>query len=458
MSDVGNLIRTEIFGITNSVLTAQEYSSSLVNAPFQNLIQAIATPFTTWSTNPPASSGVSPGQAIVPSMTDAANIYQAMYGVTTAPMSQQTSTAGLSTTPGLLQLAQQGVLDPNGVPNGTGPNAQNVAYITYNMAQSLNLLSESLGAVNFPQLYQQFLRDQASGANAAILAADQANVLNALANWAGLATEGLNTIMANALNAPQTNHSLQSMIELDYVKQGNDQVSTLLNNLQNQLQTTNSILTLLTQIQDLHNQVTATNLTSTSNITLFTSGNPNANTFNAFNKAGLTLSTDAKFSSVNAYTSIYKADVGTIFAPSGTTAIQIKQGSSATNQQFTQYQSSLATLISQLNKATVAAGGTANAPGSLAASLQTVLSDMQSAGSLSNWLVDNSNSTSSANTGNYQQDITNALTSAQNLNSTQTQSIQQQLFVFQEFYQSAGSALTSISSTIVQMAQGVAGA
>ena len=56
-----------------------------------------------------------------------------------------------------------------------------------------------------------------------------------------------------------------------------------------------------------------------------------------------------------------------------------------------------------------------------------------------------------ANAGNYQRDLTNAITGAQNLNDTQKADLQTTMFNFQEFYQSASTILSMINTFMLKI-------
>lgn len=116
-------------------------------------------------------------------------------------------------------------------------------------------------------------------------------------------------------------------------------------------------------------------------------------------------------------------------------------------------------------------------PTSLLAQIKQVLSDIKtsfvtdignpistntsifSAGSgFTRWMLDryNQSNTSSANlAGQYQQNITSAVTAAQSLNSTQSENVRNFLYVFEEYYKSADAILQKISQIIEQAAQNI---
>lgn len=117
-------------------------------------------------------------------------------------------------------------------------------------------------------------------------------------------------------------------------------------------------------------------------------------------------------------------------------------------------------------------------PSSLGGNIVNVLNDMNSfvptnlnpstdgakmIAGLKAWIIDNQNSlpnsgsqadqTAAQKVGTVQSNLQNAITAATNLNDTQQQQLQQFIFIFDEFYKSASSMLTSITQNIQTMAQ-----
>lgn len=84
--------------------------------------------------------------------------------------------------------------------------------------------------------------------------------------WRNLAVASPILLQVFNFASTATNRTLQSLIELDYVKTGNDMLSTQLSNLQSALSTTQSILSNLTGIQNLANSLTIANRPSLSTI------------------------------------------------------------------------------------------------------------------------------------------------------------------------------------------------
>lgn len=90
----------------------------------------------------------------------------------------------------------------------------------------------------------------------------------------------------------------------------------------------------------------------------------------------------------------------------------------------------------------------------------TIINPLNSSGILVNplgsgYLGSQGSRNNSALAGNIQQNITFAITAAQSLNDTQKQKVQQFLFVFEEYYKSAAAILSTITRMIEKMAQGI---
>lgn len=132
-------------------------------------------------------------------------------------------------------------LAKNGVTDGNPPLT---FYMTSEMATNLDLVFKSLkaGGIMLDTTYQ---------------AADKVPLLE---SWQSLAGFGVQQIM-NAAGSVSTSstRTLQSMVELEYVKQGNDLLAIKFQNLEESLRTTQGILDSLTIIQGISNQITVTN-------------------------------------------------------------------------------------------------------------------------------------------------------------------------------------------------------
>lgn len=141
----------------------------------------------------------------------------------------------------LLNLAQYG--------DGTG------GYVSSDMAQNLSLLFSSLNAVGT----QGFTLNAVSGGFSLdiALAGQTGNDPMLWQSWRDLclSTNMLQSVFAKDVTPVNFGRSLQAMVELNYVKLGNDMLAAQLSGLQQALSTTQTVLNTLTALQNLHNQI-----------------------------------------------------------------------------------------------------------------------------------------------------------------------------------------------------------
>lgn len=182
-----------------------EYTSSTVVSEFNTYMAALQSVLTNSSTSPNISA-------------EYATIIQAMQG--------------------LNNLAQNGA---SGDPVLTG-----TYYMTSGMASTLGLVMNSLTTAGF-----------SLSSNITPSSAQQSL---SVSTWQGMAPLGVEKLVTNALGSTlDASRSLQSMIELEYVAEGNNLISANLTNLQAQLSTTQSIISNLTVIQNVLNDITVSN-------------------------------------------------------------------------------------------------------------------------------------------------------------------------------------------------------
>ena len=125
------------------------------------------------------------------------------------------------------------------------------------MAENLSLLFKTFDVNGLGSLF-------AGGDSGYFL--DTAKV-QALQGWWDLAPAGLANTINGALTAGASWESIQAMIELQYVQEGNNQISSTLGTLQSALNATDSAVQFLTKLQNLYNDVTpATAATISTNI------------------------------------------------------------------------------------------------------------------------------------------------------------------------------------------------
>lgn len=141
----------------------------------------------------------------------------------------------LATLRNLQALAKNGITDSQ---------TSQTYYLTAEMAQSLDMVMRSLSAVGITL-------------DTAGLSSSQKVQL--LQNWQSLSGFGVENVVSNAIASVALPPSLQSMLELEYVKAGNEIISGQLANLEEAVRTTQDILKTLAVIEGISNQITVTN-------------------------------------------------------------------------------------------------------------------------------------------------------------------------------------------------------
>jgi hypothetical protein len=373
----------------------------------------------------------------------------------------------------LATYGQQGNVVPN------DPNSPVATqYLNIEMATQLDLLTKTLESagvtITYPPNFGTPNGPQLTTNNITFTQFDAQT-------WQDLAVAS--PVIQKVLSAAQTNatignRSLQALVELVYVKAGNQTIGDALASLQSALSTTNNVVNTLTTLQSLHNQVQVVNPSS-----FFTAHfNPNNPAFAGNSGSSLFL---------NTYSPAASAFFGKPLVPVLNTALQsffngttFTPGAgyiSAVDNLIT-LRNDLQLQISALSKTTPKIPNPANPnqqmvdPASLLGQITTVYNNIvssigmiqvtnvqnatpQSAFNIfkgfQNWMLDNYSQTfSTTNTlaGVFQQNLTNAITAAESLNSTEQDKVNNYLFVFQEYYQSAASMLSACNSLITNIA------
>jgi len=483
----------------------------------------------------------------------------------------------------LSQIAQNGVsinLDTatpgNPLPDGSDPGtSQNVAYyLTPAMLQVLNSLFSSLApGGNINDLTLTDLNNFRNGTatqvsnniqNIFVYAAQQMAILPALSGSAPSTISLIPSVAAaqiariyvpgkvftgSTINSSVT-VSEQSFTELDYVETANEVINTQLTNLQQALQTTQNTINDLTQLQQLHNDITVNSRTFTLNL-LPPSSAPNTTLSTYVAKYEKYASTELQqalvpqlnseflpFSLPASAVTVTATAVGTGLSADWTLKVTINNpsqyyafntstnsfvpvatsyslsgyyvsslsvnpatftqaqmariagdgyngvqqfpllgtlsGLSTLKLQLTRERGSLSALLVSLSSATPAStlANPLERSQSLLGRVSTVYTDLvknlstiTSTTSMSvakkgirSWIMDNYqtfSSPSATSAGLIQQNITNALTTAESTNTTQTTNVQNELLVFQQFYQSAAAVLTQLNQIIVKTAQNI---
>lgn len=239
-------------------------------------------------------------------------------------------------------------------------------------------------------------------------------------------------------------HTEQALIELVYVKTANDVLASSLASLQDALGLTKNILDLLTGLQTLHNAITVSSKGSFH--------------FNfVSNPAG-----GADFAAQ--YRAAASAFFGTPVDPRFLYASAGAAGFASFKAQLMGYKAQLSADIPLLSAKTPALSNGLPDPNALLAKLRAVLADLKSSnistfsGAMA-WTLDNyaqHNSPAAAQAGIIQQHLTFAITAGESLNDTQKETVQNFLYVFEEYYKSASAVLTSITQIIQKMAENIA--
>lgn len=181
-------------------------------------------------------------QAVVDLYTQFVQSMQAVQNVPPANVSAGAFDGLVAAMNGLRALAQYGLVQPN-PDNPSGP--QVTRYVTNEMAKNIDLLSRTLRAVGI-------VSDSAY-----LGSLSSAQKITLVQTWQNLSSQGLSDIMESALVAAQHNASFQAMIELQYVQAGNEVLQKQLDDLDRALSATQAVTDLLSQLQVVHNYITA---------------------------------------------------------------------------------------------------------------------------------------------------------------------------------------------------------
>lgn len=234
-------------------------------------------------------------------------------------------------------------------------------------------------------------------------------------------------------------HGLQGMIELVYVQAANDLLYSKMLPLQSSLSLTQQAIDVLAKLQNLHNQI---KVSSAFSKLVFDYLSGHGGTITSYNSAYQTAA-DLIFNQQTYLTSDF-----------ATTATAFK------NQLI-----SAKILISTVIIPGLVANGASTDPNGLLQTMRDVLADIRNpsgatygsgAGGL-RWLEDGNSVLGSlfpqSEANAVQANLTQAVTAAQSLNTTQTEKVRSYLFLFEEYYKSAAAILTQISQIIQKIAQ-----
>lgn len=308
--------------------------------------------------------------------------------------------------------------------------------ITASMARVIDSLLKSL---------------RAAGASVGVGVTNTISLAN-LQQWHDLYIQGIDNVLATGVRVggATATRSVQSLIELEYVRTGNEQIFSELSQLKDAMSLTQKALSVLSDLQHLKDKVQAeirTNQGSFFGNVSFLAG--------AYANAGIST---IKAQDLPAQ---YHDDMDQFFSnrlgvtltdgtPTGVNAI-IAEGSNLVTR--------LSALIAQVALVIPRSADKS----SLTDKLDQIKADISDKGVIA-WMLDNygpeqlnnpnvpTSGQDTTKAGDYQQNLTQAVQTAQNLNDTQNTSLKTAMFNFQEFYKSAGDLLTALNRIIQQMA------
>lgn len=326
----------------------------------------------------------------------------------------------------LMDVAANGMVDPNDPVN---PNRRH--YLSIEMSSSFNQLINSL---------------KAAGAtiNGTSVTISDANIVE----WKSLSvnSDAVRQIIDFTLaTAEDQNRTLQALVELIYVKTGNEILTQNLNSLEEALSTTKDSLKTLTSLQDLHNKIEVTKKSQSFSVY--------ASTFIGININGINQDASEYFTEL-------QPTVNTENISNSDTAL------------FLELRNDLNQQISILKRTTPGAGTDEDA-GTLLDKLRTVKDHIDKAINKANsdgstekiksalryWILDNETTgaeIADLEPGEIQREITAALSAGQSLNDSQKEEVRRYLFVFEEYYKSAAAILNKVTQILERMAQGIA--
>lgn len=246
-----------------------------------------------------------------------------------------------------------------------------------------------------------------------------------------------------------SSHTIQAFVELAYVQTANNVLTSQMASLESSLATTQNVINSLTQLQNLHNLINVLPVSSL----------------------------PSNYYSAKVTASVYRGAASSLFAHPVYISVSFAKVSGGYNGFNAQMQSIVSQLNSEITKLSantpVTSAGTS--PNSLLEKVKLVLKNITSTGaaaSLSgakNWVTDNYEmfpvnlSTFKLNRkvigsgGVIQQNLTNAITAGQSLNTTQTEAVRNFLYIYEEYYKSASAVLQAISQVIQKIAAHVSG-
>ena len=288
-------------------------------------------------------------------------------------------------------------------------------------------------------------------------ATSAADMIPAFQRWQAIAEAG--NLLSGALTADQ---SIQAMIETDYIERGNDVIFEDMAGLKESLNQTSLALELLTDIQNLHNQVQPQKL--------------DLDNWLATNYPGRWGGTWEGF--IN---SADQADITRIYEEAlGYVGVEpswkgLNDGEYSLDEMWDmleEYRKRTDDIITELG---ALRGDEELDPDSLEGKLKDIFASLPSErgpmwtpesdapppeGTVAAWLIDGMNKydetgDDAEDRGIYHTAIAEAMTAASNLNDEQKSDLKRVMFVFEEFYKSASAIMSRVTQLLEKMAQNI---
>ena len=379
-------------------------------------------------------------------------------GVTSADATEVTGPDAAAMTESmnnLILLAQNGLthsVDQQDPLNTTTP--QQTYYLTVDMLRDLQLLIKSLQSAGWEGPGNAITEPVAE-------------------LWRSMAASSPDILTSLLESSSIANRSIQSLVELEYVKTGNDVLSDQLGDLETALQTTKDVLGTLQELQDVHNNIVVKgkgmfnwfNTTEQIGAIGHSFGVPlpapplDTGVIEIFQQryrvAGSAFFGAPIDPSVNPDANISGGLVGDLLDLRARIKKQRDELLMTTpkadlddpNIRENTLVGKLEKVLADINKlvATDGADGPLKSPAGLEIAVQ-------------DWILDNYKARfndNSSDAGLIQQNITFAITAGQSLNDTQKEEVRRFMFLFEEFYKSASAILTKISQILEKIAQGI---
>lgn len=377
-------------------------------------------------------------------------------------------------------LSQLSSLVQNGLTENPGTANQYQSFVTNDMAQNISNVMNGLAAAGIPPSQPLSSSPQ-----------DQNTKIELLNNWSSLAGFGIEDSLKNAIalvvNTQQVTSTdpvtgvttvgtvpitstLQSMLELNYVKEGNDLISGKLGSLSSALNITTGVITTLTALQNLANHIQVTIAqTPPASVTNPDVGNTSDSNVQVANyKGNYETAASAYFSQVYPSAIPTNTDPTTLYglklALSAQVASLLKQNSdaSANIQSVSSLAARLYTVMKDISAqfSAITVTGTGGLTGLALYNSNKTLFASAYKSAASNWILDGdvkgmSTSSVTNNPGPIMQNLTYAIQQAENVNNSQSDTVRQYTQIFQEFYQTASAMLQDLLDTIQKIDQGI---